>query len=199
MDYPTSEPVIHVCVLAAGTSSRFGATKLTQTLNGIPLLQHALIAASGACPDRVTLVVGYDQRAVIAASDNLPDRIIVNDDFRSGIGASIASGVRACRRNADAIIVLLADQPLITTTHLDRLIERWSGDKTEIVASSFEGVHGPPVLFPSGAFDALCELTGDNGAKSILGNGDFVVSSVDIPEAGVDVDSPEALRELERS
>jgi len=199
MDYPSSEPVIHVCVLAAGTSSRFGRTKLTQILKGKPLLQYALIAATGACPDQVTLVVGHDQQAIIAAADHLAERFIVNDDYRSGIGASIATAVRACRKNADAIIILLADQPLITTAHLDRLIERWSGSKNEIVAASFEVTHGPPILFPPGAFDALCELTGDKGAKSVLNSGDFVVTSVDIPAAGIDVDSPETLRDLERS
>ena len=199
MDYPSSEAVIHVCVLAAGTSSRFGRTKLTQILNGKPLLQHALIAATGATPDRVTLVVGHNQQAVIAAADDLADRIIINDEYRSGIGASIASGVRACRTNADAIVVLLADQPLITTAHLDQLIERWSGRENEIVASSFEATNGPPILFPSGAFDALCALAGDDGAKSVLTGGDYVVTSVNIPEAGIDVDSPETLRELERN
>lgn len=199
MNYPSTEPVIHVCVLAAGTSSRFGGTKVTQTLNGRPLLQHALIAAAGACPDHVTLVVGHDQQAVIAASGDLADRIIVNDDYRSGMGTSIVAAARACRKYADAIVILLADQPLITATHLKSLIRRWSGDKTEIVASRFDGTFGPPILFPSGTYNALCEHSGDKGAKSVLTSGDFVVASVDIPEAGVDVDSPETLRDLDRS
>jgi molybdenum cofactor cytidylyltransferase len=198
MDYPSSEPVIHVCVLAAGTSSRFGATKLVQTLRGKPLLQHALIAAKGTCPNRVNLVVGHDQQAVLAASGDLADQIIVNSDYRSGLGTSIAAGVRICRARADAIIVLLADQPLITAEHLKMLIEQWSGAENEIVASSFDATSGPPILFPSGAFDALSRLTGDQGAKSILTNGDFVVRSVEISAAGVDVDTPHALRELEQ-
>lgn len=198
MDCPSSEPVIHVCVLAAGTSTRFGATKLTQTLHGLPLLQHALIAATGACPGQVTLVAGHDQQAVIAAADDLADQIVINDDFRSGIGSSIAAGVRVCRENADAIVILLADQPLITATHLNMLIERWSCGNAEIVASHFDGTIGPPILFSTGTYDVLCELTGDKGAKSVLRSRDYDVTSVDIPEAGIDVDSPETLRELDR-
>ena len=198
MDYPSSEPVIHVCVLAAGTSSRFGATKLVQTLRGKPLLQHALIAANGTCPNRVNLVVGHDQEAVLAASGDLADRIIVNSDYRSGLGTSIAAGVRSCRARADAILILLADQPLITELHLKTLIEQWSGAENEIVASCFDATNGPPILFPSGTFDALSRLSGDQGAKSILTNGDFVVRSVQISAAGVDVDTPDNLRELEK-
>ncbi len=198
MDYSSSEPVIHVCVLAAGTSSRFGATKLVQTLRGKPLLQHALIAANGTCPDRVNLVIGHDQEAVLAASGDLADQIIVNSDYRSGLGTSIAAGVRSCRARADAILILLADQPLITERHLKTLIEQWSGAENEIVVSCFDETSGPPILFPSGAFDALSRLTGDQGAKSVLTNGDFVVRSVNIPAAGVDVDTPDSLRELEQ-
>ena len=198
MDYSSSEPVIHVCVLAAGTSSRFGATKLVQTLRGKPLLQHALIAANGSCPNRVNLVIGHDQEAVLAASGDLADQIIVNSDYRSGLGTSIAAGVRSCRARADAILILLADQPLITERHLKTLIEQWSGAENEIVVSCFDATYGPPILFPSGAFDALSRLTGDQGAKSVLTNGDFVVRSVKIPAAGVDVDTPDSLRELEQ-
>ncbi len=198
MDYPSSEPVIHVCVLAAGTSSRFGATKLVQTLRGKPLLQHALIAAKAACPNRVNLVVGHDQESVCAASGDLADQIIVNSDYRSGLGTSIAAGVRSCRASADAILMLLADQPLITAEHLKTLIEQWSGAENEIVASCFDATSGPPTLFPSGAFDVLSRLTGDQGAKSVLTNGDFVVRSVKIPAAGADVDTPDSLRELEQ-
>ena len=198
MDYSSTEPVIHVCVLAAGTSSRFGATKLVQTLRGKPLLQHALIAANGSCPNRVNLVIGHDQEAVLAASGDLADQIIVNSDYRSGLGTSIAAGVRSCRARADAILILLADQPLITERHLKTLIEQWSGAENEIVVSCFDATSGPPILFPSGAFDALSRLTGDQGAKSVLTNGDFVVRSVKIPAAGVDVDTPDSLRELEQ-
>ena len=198
MDYSSSEPVIHVCILAAGTSSRFGATKLVQTLRGKPLLQHALIAANGSCPNRVNLVIGHDPEAVLAASGDLADQIIVNSDYRSGLGTSIAAGVRSCRARADAILILLADQPLITERHLKTLIEQWSGAENEIVVSCFDATSGPPILFPSGAFDALSRLTGDQGAKSVLTNGDFVVRSVKNPAAGVDVDTPDSLRELEQ-
>jgi molybdenum cofactor cytidylyltransferase len=198
MDYPSSEPVIHVCVLAAGTSTRFGATKLVQTLRGKPLLQHALIAANGVCPNRVNLVVGHDQQAVLDACGDLADQIIVNSDYRSGLGTSIAAGVRSCRASADAILIMLADQPLITAEHLETLIEQWSGAENEIVASRFDATYGPPILFPSGAFDALSRLTGDGGAKSLLTNGEFVVRSVGISAAGVDVDTPASLHELDQ-
>lgn len=185
-----------MCVLAAGTSSRFGATKLVEHLRGVPLLQHALLAAQEARVGPVYLVVGHDQDSVLKASDGLNVNIVINGNYQQGIGTSIAAGVRACRENADAILILLADQPLVTSAHVINIIDSWSGAATEIVASSFDDTLGPPILFPRIAFDSLGELVGDTGAKKLLSSGDYVVRSIDFPAAGIDVDTPETLRKL---
>ena len=112
MARPSSKAIIRVCILAAGTSTRYGATKLVQIFRGKPLLQHALLAAAGACADAVTLVVGHDDKAVVAASAGLANNIVLNDAHRLGIGSSIAAGVRANQDDADAILIMLADAPL---------------------------------------------------------------------------------------
>ena len=193
---PTANSDISVCVLAAGMSSRFGSTKLTALLEGIPLVQHALAAAQGACAGQVILVVGHDHNSVVEASAGLSDRVIVNADYEQGIGTSISTGVRALRDGADAILIMLADQPRITTAHIDDIIDKWSGAADEIIASSFDGVLCPPILFPGNAFDLLSRLSGDTGAKKILANDDFTVRSVDFSPAGLDVDTPADLGSL---
>lgn len=198
MENDSSQALVRACVLAAGTSSRFGATKLVQTLRGKPLLQHALLAAQAACEGLVTLVVGHDQESVTMAAAGLADNVVVNSDHKSGIGSSISAGIRACRKDADAILIVLADQPFVTAEHLNELIDTWSGDEAEIVASSFERVFSPPILFPKNAFDALCELTGDTGAKKILSNDKFNIRSIDFPPAGLDVDTIDDLRNLDQ-
>jgi molybdenum cofactor cytidylyltransferase len=188
------KPKICACMLAAGRSSRFGASKLVQQFRGKPLVQNALLATQDACEGRVYLVVGHDQESVIEAAAGLFDRVIVNKDFSDGIGTSIAAAVRVCRDEADAILIALADQPLVTAAHIQDLIDTWSGADNEIVSSSFDGIACPPILFPKGAFSALSGLQGDNGAKSLLANDDFVVSSIDFPPAKFDIDRPEDLQ-----
>lgn len=199
MGHPLSQATVRACVLAAGTSTRFGGTKLVRPLRGKPLVQHALLAAQGACEGCVTLVVGHDEEAVVAASAGLSDNVIVNREHKKGIGTSISTGIRACRDGADAILIVLADQPLVTAAHLTELIDHWSGADNEIVVSSFEGIVSPPILFPKNTFDTLCELSGDTGAKKILSNDEFHVRSVDFPPASVDVDTPEDLRNLDQA
>jgi len=193
-----SNAEIRACVLAAGTSTRFGGTKLVQHLRGKPLVQYALLAAQGACEGCVTLVVGHDAEAVVAAAAGLSDKVVVNSEHQLGIGTSIAAGTRACRDGADAILIVLADQPLVTTAHLNELKDSWSGADDEIVTSSFEGVVSPQILFPKNAFDALCELSGDTGAKKILSSDAFHVRSIDFPPAGLDVDTPQDLQHLDQ-
>jgi CTP:molybdopterin cytidylyltransferase MocA len=199
MGHHQSQAAVHACVLAAGTSTRFGATKLVRHFRGKPLVQHSLLAAQGACKGCVTLVVGHDEEAVIAASAGLGDNVIVNREHQLGIGTSIAAGTRACRDGADAILIVLADQALVTAAHLKKLIDNWSGADDEIIASSFAGIVGPPILFPKHAFDTLCNLSGDTGAKKILSNDEFHVRSIDFPPAGLDVDTPEDLRNLDQA
>ncbi len=198
MNDQSSQAEIKVCVLAAGSSSRFGATKLVKPLHGKPLLQHAVLAAQEASDGPLYLVVGHDQDSVIEAADSLNVKIVINDDYQQGIGTSIAAGVGACRENADAILVLLADQPLITAAHLINMIDTWSGAATEIIATAFDDTLGPPILFPKSAFDSLGELKGDTGAKILLTSGDYIVRSIEFPAAGIDVDTAETLRDLNR-
>jgi len=189
---------VYACVLAAGKSSRFGATKLVQPFQGLPLLQKALVAAQGACKDRVLLVVGHDQGSVVEASAGLFDRLVVNNEFGSGINSSIAASIRSCQDDADAVIVMLADQPLVSAAHIRDLIGTWSGADNEIVSTSFDGITSPPILFPKSAFPALLKLRGDSGAKSLLSNDTFVVTSVDFPPAGFDIDRPEDLCQIDQ-
>jgi xanthine dehydrogenase accessory factor len=190
--------VISILILAAGRSERFGTNKLLQILNGKPLVLHAVDAAKQANVGDVILVTGQDGDEVAAAAGDGPAHVVHNLLFENGIGSSIACGVAACRDQSDAIIVLLADQPLVDSSHLRRLVAEWSGADNEIVATSFDESRGPPVLFPADAFSALCELSGDDGGKSLFVDPRFDIRSVEFSPAGIDVDTPDDLRKLDR-
>lgn len=190
------QSAVAAIVLAAGTSSRFGSVKLATPVLGKPLVQHALLAAQEACPGRVHLVVGHKQDAVEAACGGLYDRKIINENYADGIGASIASGVGVCRDDFDAILILLADQALISGAHLRSLMVRWSESGADIVVSSFAETFGPPILFARPALGALLDLRGDKGARDVVESGEFRVERVLCDEASVDIDTPEDLEAI---
>ena len=194
----TREPIVFAAVLAAGRSRRFGRSKLLEAVNGKPLVRHAAEIARATCGHRSILVTGHESAAVTAAAGAAPQFVIVNDRHAEGMGGSIALAARAVAHTADALLMLFADQPLVTAQHAEALIDAWSGAEDEIVATAFAGTAGPPVLFPRGAFDALGALSGDTGAKPLLQDPRFDVKTVPFEDAAIDIDTPADLEKLRK-
>lgn len=191
---PSSD--VFAVVLAAGGASRFGGDKLLQVWRGQPLAAHALRAAEAVCGSRSVLVTGSQWRGVFDACTPLAGFLVCNPGWRSGIGGSIAVGVEAVRHAAEAVVIMLADQPLVTAEHVTGLIARWHRAPGRIVATAFAGVLGPPVLFPAGYMAQLAGLSGDRGARSVIGHAGAQVESIAFEAAAADVDRPEDLRRL---
>ena len=181
---------VFTVVLAAGTSSRFGKTKQAAKLDGVPLVQKALRTATRVCGDHVITVVGHDAKTVLRAMQADSGFIVFNEDFESGMGSSIAKAVRACPPQTDAVLVLLADQPLVTADHLKTLLKRWSGDADEIVATAYAGTEGPPVLLPRATFGELKKLSGDTGARALFHDARFRLTTVPLEDGAIDIDTP---------
>jgi len=187
---------VYALVLAAGTSSRFGRTKQLEEFDGSSLVRRAVDAATAACADRQVLVVGHDWSAVADAGLGAGGFLVRNENHASGLGSSLALGVRALRHAAQAILVILADQPLVSAGHLRALIDTWSGAGDEIVATAHTDTAGPPVLFPRGCFDDLAQLRGDSGGKHLLSDPRFRTRTIRFEPAAVDIDTPADLARL---
>ena len=187
---------VFALVLAAGCSTRFGATKQISEIDGSSLASRAINVANEVCGARSVLVVGHDWQAVKDSCKPLPGFLLYNDQYANGIGTSIARGLQSIRHAAGAVIVMLADQPLVTAAHVTTLLETWSGADNEIVASAFADSAGPPVLFPSACFGDLVKLTGDAGGKHLLHDSRFTLKTVRFEAAAVDIDTPDDLTNL---
>lgn len=183
-------------VLAAGSASRFGATKQLARYHGEPLVRQAVRVAEQVCGRRSLLLTGCDWQDVSEACRPLQGFFVHNEEYRQGIGNSIACAVRAVRQAADAILLLLADQPLITDAHLRSLLGTWAAAPDTIVASTYAATLGPPVVFPSRFFPELLNLRGDTGARSILQANGGDVRAIAFADANVDIDYPDDLGRL---
>ena len=187
---------VFAAVLAAGGSRRYGRSKQLEDFEGKPLVRRAAELAREVCGDRSVLVAGHDGAAVIRAAGDAPRFLVANDRYAEGIGGSISLVARSVSHVADAVLLLFADQPLISAGHLRALVETWSGADDEIVATAFSGTVGPQVLFPRGAFAALAGLSGDKGAKSVLEDATFKLQAIPFEDAAVDIDTPTDLENL---
>jgi CTP:molybdopterin cytidylyltransferase MocA len=185
---------VFAVVLAAGSAARFGSTKQLAPVGGAPLAQHAVVAADAVFAANTVLVVGHDWQAVSKACSPPRGFLVFNDHFADGLGSSLALAVRSLRHAADAVVVLLADQPLVSADHLSAMREVWSGQDDEIVATAFSGTLGPPVLFPGACFDDLVQLHGDSGGHKLLEDERFTVAVVPFAGAALDIDYPDDLQ-----
>lgn len=193
---PAKQPTVFAAVLAAGRSSRFGSTKQAAEIGGVPLLVRATTTANEVCDGRVVTVIGHDWQTLLGLLQSYSGFVVINEAYAQGLGTSIASAARACPPHADAVLMLLADQPLITAQHLEALVDTWSGATNEIVASSFAGTEGPPVLFARDALRELTALTGDSGARSLFHDDRFTLKTLPFEAAAVDIDTPADLAAL---
>lgn len=183
-------------VLAAGTASRYGGPKQLAEFRGSSLVARAVRNAEQVCGQRSVLVTGCNGQAVHAACSPLAGFLVHNENYRDGLGSSVACGVAAIADVADGVLLLLADQPLVTAADLDRLIAAWHADPGHAVASRYAGTGGVPAIFPASDFDALRGLTGERGAQALLRAHGRELRLVDCAHAATDIDRPADLEEL---
>ncbi len=192
-----------VVVLAAGTSSRFGKTKQIAKIGGLTMVERTLKAIPSRRVQDVVVVIGHEADAIAKTlGDRYPVRMVVNQDYRKGVGTSIRAGVRALPSDSSGALLLLVDQPFITRSLLTRLLKAFEkeGRSDRIVAVSSGGVISPPVVFARRYFRELEALGGDEGARSVIQRHVTKLVLVKIREARTvsDVDTPEELASARR-
>lgn len=185
---------IGVLLLAAGASRRLGYPKQLLRKNNQTLLEHMAQTAldSGCRPVVVTLGAYADQiRPVL---QHLPLQVLVNTDWESGMGSSVAQGIRFLEENhpdLEAVILMLCDQPLVQPATLQQLADTWQSSGQGIVAAAYGGTFGPPAIFARRFFPELSALQGEKGAKaSMLAHPEALVL-LDFPEGMFDLDTVE--------
>jgi molybdenum cofactor cytidylyltransferase len=187
---------IAALVLAAGRSSRMGGpNKLLANLDGKPLIRHAVNAALASRASSVTVVTGHMEARVAAALDGADVAITHNPDFAEGMSTSLKAGLAALPAESEAVVVLLADMPRVTGAMIDALIAAYDPAKGSlIVVPTFEGRRGNPVLWSRRFFGDLSSISGDIGARNVIGTYPEAVTEVELGAAvALDLDTPEAI------
>ncbi len=183
-------------VMAAGNAARFGDNKLAARLEGRSLIERALDAAAGADFHRVAVVSQYPEVEELSRAWGYLS--IHNEHPDWGISHTIRLGTQALG-DCDAILYMVADQPLLSRASVGRVVRRWRERPDCIAAAGHDGRRGNPCLFPREFFPELMALEEDCGGSTVIRAHEERLVLTEIPEAELsDVDTQEALRELRR-
>jgi molybdenum cofactor cytidylyltransferase len=197
------QKTIPAIILAAGASRRLGEPKQLVRVDGETLLDRTIRIVRESGVETVFVVLGAHHERIASCADLKTVHSIFNKDWEQGIATSIQAGVRAVQEacpDAGAVMLLVCDQPRLSSQHLRALIETHARAlEPAIVASSYAGIAGIPAIFPAGQFAELSALCGDSGAKLLLRNPRCAL--VEVPFAGgeVDVDTPADLAAMDES
>lgn len=187
-------------ILAAGKASRMregGAHKLLAEFDGEPLVRRTAKTALAADASSVIVVTGHRRSEIMAALSGLDVTAVENPDYASGMASSLISGFSArAARDADGVLVMLADMPGVKSDDLNLLIAAFrSASGRAIVRAVSRGKRGNPVILPKSLADAVMRLEGDIGARHIIETSGLPIIDTDIGDAAhLDVDTPEAVR-----
>ena len=186
-------------MLAAGSGSRFGGGKLLAPFGGRPLITATLSGLHGAPVDEIIVVVGAEGERLRSITTAYETRIAENPRWVEGMSTSVRAGLRACASDARAVVVCLADQPLVGAEAVERLVRAFEQGATVAVAT-YGGEMRNPVLFARGVWPLLLrEMLGDRGARVFLKHHQGMVTEVACDDVAdpADVDTVEDLRRLE--
>lgn len=194
-------PRVTGIVLAAGKGSRMGQIKQLLPFRGRTMLEWVVDNALASTLQRVIVVLGYQADVLEPLLKERAVTVVFNPRYDSGQSSSLKAGLRAVTNDTDAVLFLLADQPLVATETINRiLMAHESSPDTPVVLPVFGGKRGNPVLFSRELFPRIAALQDDCGARPLFEEfaGRILALAVDDPFIHFDIDTQEDYQELLR-
>jgi molybdenum cofactor cytidylyltransferase/nicotine blue oxidoreductase len=183
-------------LLAAGAGRRMGGPKaLLRDASGTPYVVRAVeVLRDGGC-EAVTVVAGSSSAEVSASLEGMGVAVVVADDWASGMGASLRTGLAdPSLEGADAVVVTLVDLPDVGPDVVRRLLTTVPPSSEALARSTYDGVVGHPVLIGRDHWAGVAATAeGDRGARDYLREHPPVLVECGDLASGVDQDTPDAL------
>ena len=198
-----SRVVVGAVLLAAGSGSRLGKRpKCLLELGGVPLIRRQLIALSGAGVDEVVVVLGHHAELIEPLVQTFPVTLVRNLDPDQGQVSSQRLGLAALTGKLDAVIVALADQPLINAQDVTALIGAFKNrpDGVQVMYPQVNGERGNPVVFSADVREQILAGAANVGCRQWqAAHADAVLPFItDNRRYRVDIDTPEDIERFER-
>jgi molybdenum cofactor cytidylyltransferase len=198
-----SRVVVGAVLLAAGSGSRIGhRPKSLLELGGVPLIRRQLIALSGAGVDEVVVVLGHHAELIEPVVQDFPVTVVRNLSPDDGQVSSQRLGLAALTGKLDAVIVALADQPLINAQDITALIGAYKKrpEGASVVFPRVGGERGNPVIFSAEVREQILAGEANVGCRQWQGAHPEAVAPFDTDNRRyrVDIDTEDDLERFVR-
>jgi molybdenum cofactor cytidylyltransferase len=184
-------------VLSAGESHRMGRTKQLLPWGDNSVLGQVLKNLQSSMVSDVVVITGHDGASVSAVASEHGVKTIANPDYASGeMLSSLKVAVRQLADSQSAILVVLADQPMVETETINRLLVTYWQRKAGIIAPTYRGQRGNPVLIDRQFWEELLKLPAGKPPRTLLKRHEDLVTLLEVntPTVVQDIDTPEQYR-----
>ncbi len=195
--------MISAIILAAGLSRRMGSHKMLLPYGGASVIATVAEQVVASPVDETIVVVGHRGGDVARQLKDAPVRIVENPEYAKGMLSSVRRGVAAASAQATALMMVLGDQPTLQSSAIERLIAHYRAVEARIVAPSYNGRRGHPLIFDAAYREEILTRFDEVGLRGLMRAHPGAVSVLEVAQSEVleDLDTPEdyqaALRRLE--
>ena len=144
----------------------------------------------------VIVVTGHEMERVHAELNGCDVTFVHNSEYRDCLSSSLRAGILALAEDVDGVLVCLGDMPHVAASHIDKLVAAFDPvEGRAICVPTNNGKRGNPVIWDARFFAEMANVSGDVGARHLIGEYSELVCDVEIRDDGVlfDVDTPQAL------
>jgi molybdenum cofactor cytidylyltransferase len=188
-------------LLAAGQGQRMGnIPKSLIELGGVPLINRQLIALSGGGVDEVVVVTGFYHEQIEPLVEQFPVRVVRNPHPEEGQASSVRLGLEALGEAFDAVIMALADQPLINAEDVAQLIVAFKKRPAgEIVMPVVDGQRGNPIILSGKALKDILDSGQNMVCRKFMDQNPELVHPFETPNQHfvLDLDEPQDIEKFE--
>jgi len=183
-------------VLAAGLSSRMGDQKLLLPFGGKTVISHIVDQLLASAIGEVHVVVGHQAERISGELSSRAVSIVTNPNYKSGMLSSVRCGLKSLPEKCRAVMVVLGDQPSITTELINQMLQSFAATEKTILVPLYKGKRGHPILFSSIYRGEILTQYDDAGLRGLLHAHCDDVSELKVSTSAVlcDMDCPEDYR-----
>lgn len=186
-------------VMAAGRSRRMAPLNklLVPDATGVPMVARVVDNALASQARPIIVVTGHERERIEEVLAGRPVLFAHAEDYAAGLSASLKAGLSAVPEDAEGVLVCLGDMPLVTAKMLDRMIAAFDPEEGRaIVMPTYRGKQGNPMLWGREFLPEMDEITGDVGARHLVGKHADRVAEVEMASDAVlrDFDTADTLK-----